>query len=190
MPQLDLHGYRHCVLTAVLALLCAGCLSGPPPRFYTLDMRPSGRAQAPVNLEFDRLRPAEALDREGILIQTSPTRIEYYAADQWAANLGELVTQKLEAEFAHENDAERTLVVTGTILDFGQVDLPNGAEAHVRLALEFREPGASRYDPPLLDKTYEARISAESPSPAAVVEALSRGLEDIAVAVATDLERR
>lgn len=179
---------RGCDIAVVAVLLAAvtGCFSTPTPRYYTLDMRPSGETRPPVRLVVDRLRPSEALAREGILIQTSPTQIEYYAADQWAANLGELVTHKLEAEFADPADASRTVVVTGSILDFEQVDVPGGAEGYVRLALEFRDAGAGRYDPPLLEKTYEARVPAEAAAAEAVVRALSQGLKDVAAAIAKD----
>lgn len=181
---------RTCLFLVASATLTAlgGCMSSPSPRYYTLDMRPSGRVSAPVRVEVDRLRPCQALDRENILVQISPTEIEYYAIDQWAADLGELVAQKLEAEFAGQGDRARTLVASGAILNFGQVDVAGGPEAHVRLALAFREAGASRYDAPVFQKTYDVRVPAEAAGAAAVVTALSRGLEQIAAAVAHDLD--
>jgi len=172
----------------VLALLVlGGCATPPAPRYYTLDMSPSGNAGAPVNIDIQRLRESEALARKDILIKKSPTEIEYYAAEQWAATLGELVRQKLDAEFGPGADKRQTLVLSGTILDFGQVDTPGGAQAHVRLALEFRPADASLHAPPLFKKTYDVHLPAKSSTPQDVVVALSEGLERIAADVAADV---
>jgi len=169
-----------------VVLLVAGCASAPDPRYYTLDMRPSGAVQAEKNIRIDRLREAEPLARKDILIQRSPTEIEYYAVDQWAAALGELVSQKLEAELGPPEEGRATVVGTGTILDFGQVDVAGGAEASARLRIELRREDMGRYDEPLLTKTYAARLPAETPTPGAVVEALSRCLEKVAAEMASD----
>jgi len=169
-----------------LAVFLAGCVSPPAARYYTLDMRPSGTVKAPVNIEVDQLRESEAIGRKDILIKKSPTQIEYYARDQWAAALSEIVAQKLESEFGRAADNGKTIVITGTILDFEQVDTPDGAEAHVRLDLEFRRQDMSRYDPPLLKKIYQRILPADTRAPGEVVRALSRCLEKIAEEIASD----
>ena len=51
-----------------------------------------------MNVRVERLREVESLARKEILVQRTPTQIEYYAVDQWAAAPGELISQKLEAE--------------------------------------------------------------------------------------------
>jgi ABC-type uncharacterized transport system auxiliary subunit len=167
----------------ILAMI-AGCASVTPMRYYTLDMTPSAEANPTLNLTVDRMRTAESLARKDIQIAITPTEIEYYAADQWAANLSELVREKLAAEFGPALEDRRTLLLSGLILSFGQVDLPaGGAEGHVRLRLEFSE---ERYQPALLEKVYEARVPADTPSAPAVVHALSRCLEIIAAQIAED----
>lgn len=166
----------------------AGCMSAPPPRYYTLDMRASGGVKPAIRIVVDRLQPAEALVRQEIMIQTTPTQVEYYAADQWAASVSELVSRKLEAEFGAPGDGARTVLLSGSILDFEQVDVPGGAEGYVKLAAAFHNGGGSRYDTPLLEKAYEARVPADAPTAEAVVRALSQALAGIAAEIARDAD--
>lgn len=171
-------------------VLAAGCASVPETNYFTLDMTPSRPApELTTNVIVDRLRPSEALARPGIMIMKTPTQIEYYAADHWAANLGELVTQKLQAEFPATDPARPTVVVSGSILEFSQIDMPAGAEVSIRLELSMRPEGTSMYREPLLRKTYEHRASAPGMTAAAVVEALSQGLENVAAQLAADIAR-
>lgn len=169
------------------ALLLAACVTAPPNRYYTLDMRPAGAGAASHNLSIDHLRLAEALTRKDILIQVSPTRIEYYASDQWVASLDELVTRKLSSEFGEKRSGRPGIVISGGILAFEQVDQDGGAAGHVTLELGFHAAEASRYDVPLLEKTYDVQIPAEKSNAAAVVVALSRCLEQIAAAIVNDV---
>ena len=175
-------------LTTVAILVVSGCASVPETNYYTLNMTPSRQAPAGnANVVVDRLRPSEALARPGIMIKKSPTQIEYYAADHWAANLGELVTQKLQAEMGSIAPGFPTLLVSGSILEFSQVDTATGAEAHIQLDLSVRPEGTSAYREPLLRKTYEARGSGAEATAGAVVEALSNGLESLAAQLRTDI---
>lgn len=175
------------VSLTMLSIALAGCATAPAPHYYTLDMRASGKAVPPCTLSVERLRESEALGRREILIQRTPTEVEYYAVDQWTAALGELVSQKLQAEFGCASDDDKPeYSLSGTILDFGQVDLADGLEAYVRLDIEFRLPNKSRYSEPLFKKIYSARIKAEGEDAGAVVLALSRCLEQIAAEIAGD----
>lgn len=168
--------------------LAAGCASVPETNYYTLNMTPSQQVPAlGATLIVDRLRPSEALARPGIMIKKTPTQIEYYATDHWAANLGELVTQKLQAELGTVQPGAPTLVLSGAILEFSQVDTASGAEAHIQLDLSVRPEGRSIYREPLLRKTYEARGTASAAHAAAVVQALSDGLETVAAEIAKDI---
>jgi len=175
---------RHLVPVCVaLALVAAGCASTAVIRYYTLDMAPSGHAQTPVNVTIDRLRSAEALTRKDILIKKTSTEIEYYASDQWAAGIDDLVTEKLLEEFGPPREGRKTIILSGIIQSFEQVDTPTGAEGHVKLSVEFR---AERYAEPLLARTYEARAAAAQSSAAGVVLSLSQCLENIAQQIAAD----
>jgi len=155
------------------------------------------------NLDVGRLRPGQVLARTDILIKKSPTEIEYYVAERWAAGLEELVPQKLEVEFGPDDPGRPTIVVSGTILAFEQVDAPavsapgesaeNAAVAppsvHVKLDLAFHLEDAGRYDKPLFEKVYDARRPAASGDPGAVVRALSEALEQLAAEIAADAAR-
>jgi uncharacterized lipoprotein YmbA len=173
----------------VIAIAAIGCASAPQPRYYTLDMAPSGALASRYNVHVDRLRPHDALTRNEILIKKSSTEVEYYALDRWVQGLGELVTEKLNAEFGAKTNDRETLVVSGEILAFEQVDTPDGAESHIKLDLSIWPDGVSRYDKPLYSKTYETRVPTPRPTPGATVEALSRGLNALAAEIAADAGR-
>jgi ABC-type uncharacterized transport system auxiliary subunit len=176
-------------LAAVLLILCVlcGCASAPKIDYYTLGMESSGRADVSVNLSVERFRTTEALGRSQIMVLMSPTRVEYYATDQWAGSLGELVQQKLAAEFGPPADGRKTLVVSGTVLACEQTDEPSGAEARVKLEVVVRDAGIPRYQPPLFKKTYSSSRPVSGSNPGSLVEQLSRCVEDIAAEIATDV---
>lgn len=172
----------------LLFLLMAGCKSAPPTKYYTLDMTPSGAIAPAVHLIVDRIVVGEALSRRDIMIKEGPTKIEYYATDQWAAGLDEMVRQKLEEEFGRAPSSQRTLVLTGEVLAFEQIDTPGGADAHVKLSVELRDEQTSRHDAPLLQKAYEARKKADTERPQDVVRALSQLVENIAAEIVKDAQ--
>jgi len=167
-------------------LLLVGCASTPKVNHYTLGSDSSGSAQPSVNLVVVRFSTTDALARRQILIQKSPTEIEYYAADQWAGTLGELVQRKLAAEFGPAVDGRRTLVVSGTVVGCEQIDAAGGAEARLRLEVVIRDPEVQRSRPPLLERTYTARRVAGARTAPAVVQALAGCVEDVAAQIADD----
>jgi len=164
------------------------CLSTPDARFYTLDMAPSGAAKPGVHLEIVRVQTLESLSRAEILIQTSPTQLEYYAEDTWSASLQELVGEKMRAELGEKTEGQASFDLTVHLQAFQQVDTPSGAEAWAKLSAEVREPGASLHAAPLFERTYEARIPAASAEPNAVVLTLGKCLEEITAKLAADTQ--
>ncbi len=180
---------RHAVIAAMAcAAFAAACKTTPPSKYYTLDMTPSGTAVPDYGIEVQRIRSAEPLARRDILVKTSPTEIEYYALDQWSADPGLLVAEKLQAEFGHRTDAEKQVRLTGQLLAFEQQDTPGGPAARVKLNLEFRTADRDLYDDPLLKKTYEIELPAASPGPGGVVRALSQAIERIAAEIVADAD--
>jgi len=170
----------------LLLLTLWACASAPDVDYFTLDMASSGTVEPEVNLAVGRFATTEALGRSQILIQASPTRIEYYAVDRWASGVGELVQRKLIAEFGPEVEGRRSFKVTGRALAFGQVDGESGSEGRVVLEVAIRDAEAKSYEDPLLEKTYRATRSADGVKPDAVVMALSRAMEQIAAEIAAD----
>ena len=178
---------KRTTLVLTLALLC-GCTRTPPPSLHTLDMTPSGSARPDYNIDVDRLRPSEALGRKDILIKKSSTAVDYFRLAQWASNLGEIVPEKLEAEFGADLKGRDTVLIAGTILGFEKVDAADGGhEAHIKLDLAFRWDGESLYETPLLEKVYELTSPVETGSAADLAVALSRGLESIAAQIVEDV---
>jgi ABC-type uncharacterized transport system auxiliary subunit len=171
----------------VVACLLSACASAPNVDYYTVSMEPSGQARPTVGIEVERLQTTDALSRNQILIATSPTTIDYYATDLWAAGVGELVQLKLQAELGPPVEKRVAFLLSGTVLAFEQIDTPGGADALARLEIEVRDASAKRYDPPVLSKTYEARLPAANANPSAVAAALSKCLEQIVAEIATDL---
>jgi len=179
--------FRGGLLCLTLALgLSAGCAS-VSPTYYTLDMTPSGTVEkGPHHLVAAYFTVGEALTSRQIMIKKSPVEVEYYAASEWAAGLDKLVSEKLQAEWGGRAGQERALDVSGVIQAFEQIDMPDGADAHVRLAIAIRNAGESRYSVPLLEKVYHCRTSAAAATSLAVVEALNQCLEQIAAEIAAD----
>lgn len=169
--------------------LMTGCASTPQPRYYTLDMKSSGQTTSENNIDIVRLTTSEAITRTDILIKKNPTEIEYYAEHKWASNIGELVREKLESEFGPHIDGKKTIMISGNILAFEQVDVSGGAEGHIKMELEFRSEDMRTHDKPLLKKAYECSIPATSPKAGPAVKALSSGLERIASEIAEDASR-
>lgn len=174
------HGWGLALLAGLM-----GCATAPPPRYYTLDMRPSGQTPV-VNIQVDRLTLAEPLSRPEIYIQSGATTVEYYASDTWVGNLADLIEEKLAVEFGPHDSQAPLLVLRGTIQAFGQIDTPSGAEAYIKLDVELRTAEGRRGGAPLLYKTYEDRAAAASATVGDVVIELSRGVERIAAAIASD----
>lgn len=172
--------------TGALILVLASCASTPDLDYYTLDMSSSGKIVTDLNLEVGRFTASQRLDRTQIVIQQSPTRIEFYATERWASSVSEMVESKLAAEFGPPVDGRRALLVSGKVVALDQIDSPSGPQALARLEIAIREGGAKRFETPLLEKTYEARRAADSNSVDAVVQALSRAVEAIAAEIAAD----
>jgi uncharacterized lipoprotein YmbA len=169
-----------------LILVLVSCASAPDLDYYTLDMSSSGKAASNIDLEVGRFVVSQEIDRAQIVIQQSPTRIQFYATDRWASGLGEMVQRKLAAEFGPVVGGRRSLIVSGRVVALEQVDSPSGPQALARLEIAIRDGGAKHYEAPLLEKTYEARRAADANSVDAVVQALSRAIEAIAAEIATD----
>jgi len=173
---------------ALSLVLAAGCMSVPRPRYYTLDMTPSGKAVPKRCLiEVETFQATESVDREAILVKLSPTRAEYYALDLWIEGLDELVARKLLSEFEGAKKEEPVVLVRGKILAFEEVDRGDKTQAHVKLEVEFRIK-ALRKEIRSQERIYEATVKVEERNPDAVAKALSRGLEKIAVRIAADAD--
>ncbi|GMW01073.1 MAG: hypothetical protein AMXMBFR84_22100 [Candidatus Hydrogenedentota bacterium] len=170
-------------------MIVVGCASTPPTRLYTLDMTPTGLAKPECNIEVDHMRVHETLNRMDILILKSPTEVEYYASDDWAASLTELVSEKLKAEFGNPQEGRTTVLATGKVLAFGQNDTKEGPKGHVKIEMVYRTPEMDPYDPAIRKVTYETLLPVESDGPKGLVTTLTRGLEALARDMARDAEK-
>lgn len=174
-------------ISALCVCVLCGCASAPKIDYYTLGRDSSGRASPTVNLSVERFRSVEALNRSQIMVLESPSRIDYYAGDHWAGSIGELVQQKLAAEFGPLDSGRKTLIVSGTVVSCEQLDRPEGAEARVELEVVVRDSEIARYRPPLLEKTYASTRPVGGTSVESLVMELSRCVEDIAAEIAADI---
>ncbi len=176
---------RIAAAAAITAALAAGCLSTGPNQYFIVDMTPSGEAAAPYRIEVDRLVPVDQLIPNEILYMPSDTEVAYYSDALWAASLGDIVAEKLEAELEADAGAP-VLLLSGELQRFNRVDTPEGTKVHVRIEARLRPEGTSRYDEPLTQGVYEAMEPAASESPQEIVRALSRALERAAADIARD----
>ena len=60
----------------------------------------------------------------------------------------------------------------------------------MKLGIVIRDPEKARYEAPLLEKDYEARLSVPESNAAAVVKGLSQCAEQIAAEIAADVSSR
>ncbi len=178
------------ILCGIAAL--AGCASAPRINYHTLDMRPAAQRPQPVPVEIGRIEVAEPLAGHHIMVQAGPTRVEYYAVDQWAAGIDTLLREKLAAEFQFQGGAALNparLRADGLVQSFGQEDNAEGANAHLKVAVEYRLPDTARYREPLLIREYDFRQPAQPNHATALAEALSKCVEALATAMSEDAQK-
>ncbi len=173
-------------IALLLTPMFAACASVPLYRYYTLDMSPRAGIDAPIAVESVRISVNQALARPEILVRTSPTKIEYYALDRWAGGLDEQLDEKLKTEFGNPGPDPIRLRVDGALMAFEQVDTPAGAEVRVKLDLSVEARGRQTVQ---FTKLYYNSQPASASGADAVVEALSRAVEAIAVEMAADVQR-
>ena len=149
------------LVVPLMLLALGGCASAPDIDYYTLDMSPSGQVETDLNLVVGRFSTTESLGRSQIVIQASPTRIDYYATDRWASGVGEMVEHKLAAEFGPIVDGRRSLRVSGRVMAFEQVDAGIRRQGTGQIGVVIRDGQAKSYEAPLLEKTYEATRNAD-----------------------------
>jgi ABC-type uncharacterized transport system auxiliary subunit len=175
------------VVSLLLIVFLGACASTPEVRTYTLDLRPSGAAAVDRRIRVEPFVPTEALDRTGIHIQATPTRVEYYATDRWVSSVGDQVRAKLAAELGATATGGAELVIGGRVLAFGQVDGETGPVARVSLAVVVRDGDAGRASPPLLERTFDVARPAADRLPGSVVVELSLAMEELAAELAAEI---
>lgn len=176
MPSPIRHARRS--VAVLLSALAAGCASAPEYRYYTMDMQPRTNVTAPVRLAGVRIEVNEALQQPAIMIRTSPTRIEYYALDRWAAGLQEQIAEKLKSEFANPSPDAPWIELNGRLMSCEQMDMPDGPQVQLKIEIDAGDQ---------FRKIYTRTGPAAAPNAAAAVEALSRAAEAIAGELAADL---
>ncbi len=174
------------LLASILAAGLTGCVSAPKVSYYTLDMTPSGRGPHDVNVQVRDIQAVQGLNRPQIMIQTAPTEVDYYATADWVADVGELVRRKLAADLGPPVAGRPTVVVSGTLLDFEEVDRGDATAARATLHLVVRRADAA-FGPPLVDKVYEVTRTVGTRTPGAVVAVLSECVDAIAAELVADL---
>ena len=172
-------------IALTLIPLVAACASVPAYRYYTLDMRPSGNVSGSARLDSVVVRVGEALSKNELLVRTSPTQIEYYALDRWASGLDEQIAEKLLAEFSTASPNAPAIWIESNLLAFEQVDTPGGADAYVKIDVRagWFNDGRRNTD---VHRIYDRTVPADSSTPDAVVQALSRTVEAIALDIANE----
>jgi len=166
-------------------VVLSGCASAPEYRYYTVDMQPHAQLTPAARVEGVRVVVNQALNRPEIMIRTSPTQIEYYALDRWAAGLDEQIRQKISAEFAVAAGELPAVEIICTLMAFEQVDTPAGPQ--VRATIDATIQSKSSRPIISIQKLYTVEEKAAAPGAAAAVEALSRAVEGIARLMAADI---
>ena len=120
-------------MAPLLALLLAGC-GGPPTRFYALALTPPPQAPAAApcpsvrqhtKLTVDHVLLPETLDRQSIVRDAGPHRLQISNQDRWAAPLDGMIQRVLAEDL-------RQRLPPGTVLVPGD-PMPPGGAASIKL---------------------------------------------------------
>jgi len=179
-------------LLCVLVLL-AGCvhLSQPAPRIqdYRLDYTPPVPAGTPlpVTVRVAPLRVAAVYDREAIVYRDDAYSTGRYFYHRWSSNPGDMIADLLARDLAASQryraveqglpSVPADYVLSGELEEIEERRTPAGCTANLRLRM-LVVPNRSDTAAPLLQATYTADEPCPCNEPHALVEAMSRGLED------------
>ena len=166
-------------------MLC-GCAS-TSVRYLTLNMDPSGTIPDSSYVVVESIELSDALRRPELLVQAQKNEIEYYSDAHWVSSLTELVTEKLEAEFSAASSGNQPVRIRAKIWKFGEDETAEPHCGRVKLAASAWQAGSSLRDDPNWSNTYEECVPIEGPDVSNVAEALSKGLEVIALQIANDV---
>ncbi len=175
---------RSLALLVLLALPLAACVenllpgSGPPPALFTLTPKntfATDLPQASWQLVVEEPLASGGLNTERIALQSSPTRVEYFAGSQWTVRAPQMVQTLLVESF--EN--------SGRIVSVGRQAI--GLRSDFNLLTEMREFQAE-YGPTEPAPTIRVRLNAKlirQPERAIIA---SQNFEAQATATGTDME--
>lgn len=88
-------------VTVALIVLLAGCASSPPTRFYTLDPTVPAqtvRPNATLTLQVSAVHIPAVLDRQEMVRESAPERLQVSNRSRWGAPLGEMIRRVLSQD--------------------------------------------------------------------------------------------
>lgn len=173
----------------LVAVIACGCAS-TSVRYLTLNMDPSGTMPDSGSVVVEDIELSDSLRRPELLVQAQQNEIEYYGDAHWVSSLTELVMEKLEAEFGVAADASQPARLSAKIWKFGEDETAETRCGRVKLSASVWPAGSSLRDDPGWTKIYEECVPIEGADVSNVAEALSKGLEVIALQIANDVAQR
>jgi len=176
-------------LATLLAAGATGCGPVPRVRYYSLETAASSVAAADTSgpsVRVERLEVAEPYDGRRIVYKPSRNEVAFWEFHQWAAPPARMITDRVAGRLRRSglfgwvdsfpySWGRVDFVLRGAVLAFEEVDREDGWYARVELFLELSEPGG---DAPLWSSRVGAERKASGRQPAAVVDALSRALDE------------
>lgn len=101
-------------VAALLGLVCliAGCASSPPVKFYTLEMVPGEHRNEAIDapVRIGAVHIPSVLDRQEIVRESGPNRLELSSENRWGAPLGEMIRRALTQDLLHRLLAHAVLL--------------------------------------------------------------------------------
>ncbi|MBK8174206.1 MAG: membrane integrity-associated transporter subunit PqiC [Rhodospirillales bacterium] len=183
----------------LLAGLCAGCGSAPPPNYYTLShlapvTSPPQKPQMPsVAIAVGPVTMPDYLDRRQIVTRESPFSLSLAANDLWAAPLSDQVPRVLVADVAARRPNDRVVGFPQigsesfdyrVAVDIGQFDVDADGTATLTARWQIYDHAAARAVMVAEGTLREERTDAGYAGSAA---ALSQTLADLSQRIAEDL---
>ena len=180
------------MIRMLLLLLLAGCGATPKESFYTLDAPPLQQAAAPMSVHVGLGTLPEAVDRNPVVVNTGPNRVDIDDFHRWAEPLKAAIPRVIAANLARELGGARVSSGRGA-----------AAGADYRVAVDVARFDSSFTEGATIEATWTvtgksgpaahgrtlARAPAESADHAGIASAHSRALAQVAKEIAAVIAR-
>ena len=178
--------WRSSLAVTLVALFAAcGSVEVPQPMFYRLPAPRPTTADYPIPavLRVDRLHLATNLSGDQLVVADGPVRVQRYELHRWAGPIDGLVLDALVTGFARSRGfrevkapgdvGDDDFVLSGTILDFHEERVADGAVGRVTLDLRLFD---RRSGDELFRDEFTQTVDAGRGGPDLAARALSEGL--------------
>jgi len=192
-------------LAAVLAVGTAGCGRRMPETFYYFINvpQPAGHLvhqpalnELPVLLAIREFAAAPGLDKESLAYRPADYRHGFYGYHQWVAPPVRLMNERIRSELSQSRgfkhvlsagrEAEADIVLDGSVTAFHEEDAADGWHGAAGLELILQDVRTRQI---FWSQAYLKRVAAADQTPAAVVAAINKAVDQLFPRITTDIHQ-